>query len=764
MLLAALALAMDASTPLRVVPCSSWSGDTSSDGWQISALGGTLQVQKNGLCLEASNASVVASKCNSGAAHQRWRNVSTVAGEWQFQSKADPAGRCLMVASTSYSVGPGVLLADCDQTRGTPGHHYGPALIRSQMWSADQRGNGHGLALRSHGGSCCGDIFTTRPVCLTLDRYPRCTDTPSPGAWCDVRRNASSRAAALLAKMTLEEKASNMDSHNFGVPRLGVPPNLFSEALHGFVGGCGATVNFKTYTSTGCPTAFPQVISMGATWNRTLWSAVGTAVSDEVRGLYSQQPSVGFEAALFIWAPNINPFRDPRWGRGQEVVSEEPFACAEYAAHYIPGLQGIQKGADGRRFLKTVATAKHFFDYDLEGHGPTNRQNIDVNVSARDQAEYFSPPFKAAVQRGHAQSVMCRCALAHGLVPRSFISPRASQTPAFGSRVCASYNAVNGMPACSSAAMINGKLRSEWGFDGFVVSDCDALSDKASHRYIEKHFNGSLMVQAQQALRGGTDLNCGALYGEQNAAAVRVGLVHESELDTALGRVWTKAFELGVVDAGRKDDPSPYAALGAEAVDTPASRQLALEAALQGIVLLKNTNATNDRSSVEKPKLPMSSLLRADGLPRSLALIGPHANGSLIFLGGPNYHGDNQLVYENTPPLRARAHLPATATVLYEHGCDVNSKDKSGFNAAVKAAAGADEVVLFLGLDQTIENEGHDRASLELPGVQTELALAVAGAAKTPVVIVLVNGGPLAIRELKEAANVGMHCRQHPML
>jgi beta-D-xylosidase 4 len=709
-----------AATPLRVVPCSSWSGDTASDGWVItSATNGsaTFEVRNGKSCLEAAATTTPSVEACNGGAAQQWRNFSQGADGWQFQSASDPAGRCLMVASTSYSLGPGLLLDSCTQARGTT-YHYGPPLIKSQQWSVEPAKSG-GSAIRTHGGGCCGDIFQTRPVCLALDRYPSCADTPSMGAWCDMSASASARSSALLAAMTLEEKASNMDSHNFGVPRLGVPPNLFSEALHGFVGGCGKAVGGNT----GCPTSFPQVISMGASFNRTLWSAVGTAVSDEVRGLYSQQPDIGFEAALFLWAPNINPFRDPRWGRGQEVVSEDPFVCAEYAAHYIQGLQQITTAPDGRRFLKTVATAKHFFDYDLEGGPPvgpstTKRTHIDVNVTARDQVEFFSVPFRAAVERGNTQSVMC------------------------------SYNAVDGTPACLSDAMINGKMRSEWGFEGFVTSDCDAISDEATRDYIVRKFNGSLAVQAQQALRGGTDLNCGALYGEQNVGAVRSGLIHEAELDTALGRIWQKAFELGVVDAGREGNPNPYARLGAEAVDTPASRKLALEAALQGVVLLQN-----ERMAGGEPRLPLSGFL--DGSLTNLALIGPHANGSLIFLGGPNYHGDNQLVYENTPPLRARAHLPTTVRVTLEHGCDVASDDRSGFAAAEAAAAAADAVVLFLGLDQTIENEGRDRASLELPGVQAELAQAVATAAKAPVVVVLVNGGPLAVGALREDAKVG---------
>eukprot|EP00911_Craspedida_sp_UC1_P002879 UC1_evm1s2107 len=569
-----------------------------------------------------------------------------------------------------------------------------------------------------------------------------------------------------------------MDSFNFGVPRLAVPPNIFSEALHGICSGCGTPVEFENgYTSTGCPTAFPQVISMGASWNRTLWGMVGRAVSDETRGLYAQGSGIvgGWESALFVWAPNINPFRDPRWGRGQEVVSEEPLVCAEYAAHYIPALQGIISRAHepggGKQlpFLKTVATAKHFFDYDLEGVQPETRQEISVNVTARDQVEYFSPPFESAVKRGKTQSVMC------------------------------SYNAVNGMPACLSDDMINEKMRKSWGFDGFVVSDCDAINDVATHNYIVKKFNGSLQVQAQQAIRGGTDLNCGSLYGEQIEGTVRNGLLKEAEIDRALERVYTKAFQLGVIDeaataaaaaalpaaraqsqhsstvmsdsakfttdnrSSSSDSKSaapapapapdtaaasasatvgvnPYAHLGPEVVDTLAHRQLALEGALQGHVLLKNADGSH---------LP----LRGEDI-GSLALIGPHANGSSIFLGGPNYHGNNLIVLENTPLLRARAKLPH-ANVTFAQGCDVFCRERSGFEAAVALAAGVDQVVLYLGLNSSIENEGHDRSSLTLPGQQTALALAVAAAARRPVTIVLVNGGPLAVSELKASPQVG---------
>ena len=296
--------------------------------------------------------------------------------------------------------------------------------------------------------------------------------------------------------------------------------------------------------------------------------------------------------------------------------------------------------------------------------------------------------------------------------------------------------------------MINGVLRKNWKFDGFVVSDCDAISDGATSAYIARNFNGTaqrlLQVQAQQALRGGTDLNCGSLYGEQTAGAVQAGLLSEADLDVSLERVYTKAFQLGILDAASQTaghkNPNPYSRLGADAVDAPASRALAMEGALQGQVLLKN----DDR------RLPLDA-----GRVRKLALIGPHANGSTVFLGGGNYHGFNELVDEYTPLLRARAKLDPGTDIVYEQGCDLSNTSKAGFAAATAAAADADTVIIFLGTDGTIENEGHDRDNIELPGVQADLALAVADAASAPVVVVLVNGGTLAIRELKESPKVG---------
>ena len=273
------------------------------------------------LCLEAvgrdksgRTVAVVAAPCNSSSPSQQWRSANPLPAPSEettpiaassggdiisnnndddatqassskamliftgAQDPRDPAARCLEVSTTSYSLGPGLLLGECAQPR---------MLNKAVQWSIDN------TSLVSHGGACCGDIFATHPVCAAVDNEPTCADLlllQSGGReaqWCNTSLPAEARTKALLAAMTLQEKATNLDSHNFGVPRLAVPPNIFSEALHGMCAGCGASVQFPgEYESTGCPTSFPQVISMGASWNRTLWTAVGNLVSDEARGLY----------------------------------------------------------------------------------------------------------------------------------------------------------------------------------------------------------------------------------------------------------------------------------------------------------------------------------------------------------------------------------------------------------------------------------------------------------------------------------------------
>lgn len=359
---------------------------------------------------------------------------------------------------------------------------------------------------------------------------------------------------------------------------------------------------------------------------------------------------------------------------------------------------------------------------DLEGDNratpKTDRKEFDAQISARDAVEFYLPPFRAAMSGDSAaRSIMC------------------------------AYNAVNGVASCANDALINGVLRGAWGWDGFVVSDCDAIDDEASIAYANATLNNtSLAARAASALRGGTDLNCGEVYGEALGDAVTQGLVEEADVDAALERVLAEQFRLGYFD-----DPAdqPWASLGAESVDTRAHRELALDGAVAAMTLLANRAAPDGiygSASGGGAFLPLAR----NALAR-VAMIGPHANATADLLGGGNYHGDNAVFLDQSPLLGVTRALAAgrgergdAPVVVYARGTDVTSNDTSGIAAAVDAARGADVAIVCIGLNGDVENESLDRASLALPGAQQALVDAVL-ASGTPVVLVLINGGALAL-------------------
>jgi hypothetical protein len=322
--------------PVRLVPCQPLTDGTNS-GWELRPVGAKMAISMGSLCLSLSAAPGVLemAKCDGTAASQLWVQEAADAGALRLKSFD---GRCLRVSGSDYSFGPGVLLGPCE--RPEP-YSIEPRFAERLGWEYSAETPRNASQLRTTAIGCCGDIFSKLRLCLAVDKYPTCIDAPLSGfPFCNKDLPAAERARDLVSRMTLDEKAANMDSYNPGVPRLGLTPNTFGEALHAVNSGCGASHDFGTYKSTGCATVFPQVITLGATWNRSLWTAVGAAISTEVRALYNQ--NVGWHAGLFLWTPNINPFRgdvavhcteyptysaplhslDPRWGRGQEVPSE----------------------------------------------------------------------------------------------------------------------------------------------------------------------------------------------------------------------------------------------------------------------------------------------------------------------------------------------------------------------------------------------------------------------------------------------------------
>lgn len=490
---------------------------------------------------------------------------------------------------------------------------------------------------------------------------------------------ARARAADLVSRMTLDEKVSQMVHTAPAIERLGVPAyNWWNECLHG-VGRAGIA------------TVFPQAIGLAATFDTDLMRRVGTAISDEARAKHSEALRRSGHSdqyhGLTFWSPNINIFRDPRWGRGQETYGEDPFLTARMGVAFVKALQG-----DHPRYLKLVATPKHFAVHS----GPEkDRHGFDARVNQRDLRETYLYAFRACVKEAHARSIM----------------------PA--------YNRTNGEPCGASVTLLQKILREEWGFDGYVVSDCGAISDIYLHHGIVR----TAAEAAALAVHNGCDLNCGDTYCAL-ADAVGLRLIEEAEIDRALIRLFEARMRLGMFDAPAR---VPYASIPIEVNDCEAHRALALEAAERSIVLLKNGGV-----------LPVAAGVR------KIAVIGPNADDVETLLG--NYNGTPSRATTPLAGIKARA-AQAGIAVTYKPGCAVAGGSEDGFDAAVASARDADLVVMVLGLSPRLEGEegeanlidkGGDRVDIGLPAIQERLLQQIVGAGK-PVVVVLQGGSALAV-------------------
>lgn len=385
---------------------------------------------------------------------------------------------------------------------------------------------------------------------------------------------AKARAAALVARMTLEEKAAQLKHEAPGIPRLGIPAyDWWSEGLHGVARAGEATV-------------FPQAIGLAATFDAPLIHRTADVIATEFRAKYVAERGADGSSrqyrGLTVWSPNINIFRDPRWGRGQETFGEDPYLTGRLGVAFITGLQG-----DDPRYYKTVATAKHFAVHS----GPeADRHRDDIHPSRHDLEDTYLPAFKAAVVEGKAAAVMC------------------------------AYNAIDGIPACATP-MLQTRIRGTWGFDGHIVSDCAAIADffkPDAHRY-----SRTPEEAVAAALKAGTDLICAEFSVDKGTdpqvvvRAVKSGLLPETVLDRAITRLMEARIRLGLFDPPAK---VPYFAIPASDFDTPEHAALAMDVARASIVLLKN-----------------DGLLPLKAAPRRIAVIGPNADSVDALVG--NYNG-----------------------------------------------------------------------------------------------------------------------------
>ncbi|MGO8721081.1 MAG: glycoside hydrolase family 3 C-terminal domain-containing protein [Acidobacteriaceae bacterium] len=369
------------------------------------------------------------------------------------------------------------------------------------------------------------------------------------------------RVDELVSKMTLPEKVSQMQNHAAAIPRLGIAEyDWWSEALHGVA-------------RSGYATVFPQAIGMAATWDAPLIHEEGHVIGIEARGRYNsavREDNHSIFYGMDFWSPNVNIFRDPRWGRGQETYGESPFLTGQLATQFVEGLQG-----DNPNYYLAIATPKHF---DVHSGPEPLRHRFNVDVSPHDLEDTYLPAFRAAIVDGHADSIMC------------------------------AYNAVDGVPACANQMLLQKTLRGDWNFDGYVVSDCGAVGDIADgHKYAPTVEQASV-----DAVRAGTDLSCGDEYSTL-VKAVHDGLIKESEIDTAVKRLMTARIRLGIL-APAKDQP--LQSLDRSIVYSTEHARLDLLAADESMVLLKNDGVLPLRARV-----------------KTIAVIGPNA-ASLVALEG----------------------------------------------------------------------------------------------------------------------------------
>jgi beta-glucosidase len=412
--------------------------------------------------------------------------------------------------------------------------------------------------------------------------------------WFDASQPLDKRVNALVASMTLEEKAAQTLNHAAAIPRLGVPEyDYWNEGLHGIA-------------RSGYATLFPQAIGLAATWDTSLQRQVADVVSIEARAKYNQairDDNHRIFYGLTIWSPNINIFRDPRWGRGQETYGEDPFLTTQMGLAFVKGLQG-----DDPKYFRTIATPKHFAVHS----GPeSTRHSANIDVSPRDLEDTYLPAFRATIMEGHADSIMC------------------------------AYNRIDGEPACANTMLLKTYLRGDWKFDGFVTSDCGAISDFYSAR--GHHFSPDAAHASATAVKMGTDTTCGKEYIAL-VQAVHDGLITEAEVDQAVRRLFTARFRLGMFDPPSK---VKYAQLPYSIVDSPEHRALSLKTAHEAIVLLKNDGTLPLKAGVRK-----------------VAVIGPNA-ASLASVEG------NYFTIPSHPVLPVdgvEEALRGKATVTYEQG------------------------------------------------------------------------------------------------
>ncbi|MBW4888546.1 glycoside hydrolase family 3 C-terminal domain-containing protein [Mucilaginibacter sp. HMF5004] len=509
-------------------------------------------------------------------------------------------------------------------------------------------------------------------------------DKPYAYKFQDPSLSTEERVNDLISKMTLEEKVGQMLNAAPAIPRLGVPAyNWWNECLHGV-----ARTPFKV-------TVYPQAIAMAATWDKNSMHTMADYTAEEGRAVYNESiknDKHGIYLGLTYWTPNINIFRDPRWGRGQETYGEDPYLTGEMGRAFVTGLQG-----NDPKYLKAAGCAKHYAVHS----GPEDvRHKFNTDISDYDLWDTYLPAFRKLVVDAKVAGVMC------------------------------AYNAFKGQPCCGSDLLMNNILRNDWKFTGYVTSDCGGIDDFYRNNGHKTHPDAE--SAAADAVLHGTDVECGKVTFKSLFQAVKDGKLTEKQLDESLKRLFTTRFRLGMFDPV---EAVKYNSIGKEVLEAPAHTAQALKMARQSVVLLKNENHL----------LPLSKGLK------KVAILGPNADNAVSVLG--NYNGTPSHVTSALEGIKSK--LAPGAEIIYDKGVDFVGDSITHYDYAQTAAKVKDvDVIIYVGgIAPQLEGEemkvnkqgfhGGDKTSILLPNVQTELLKALQATGK-PVVFVMMTGSAIA--------------------
>jgi len=491
------------------------------------------------------------------------------------------------------------------------------------------------------------------------------------------------RVNDLVSRLTLEEKVGQMLNSAPAVDRLGIPAyNWWNEGLHGV-----ARTPFKV-------TVYPQAIGMAATFDKNSLHQMADYTAEEGRAINNESIKNGnrkIYLGLTYWTPNINIFRDPRWGRGQETYGEDPYLTGALGKAFVTGLQG-----NDPKYLKAAACAKH---YAVHSGPESSRHEFDAEISDYDLWDTYLPAFHNLVVNAKVAGVMC------------------------------AYNAFKGQPCCGNDLLMNNILRNEWNFTGYVTSDCGAIDDF----YLRHKTSKDAESAAADAVLHGTDVECGNVTYKTLVNAVKDGKLTEQQLDISVKRLFTIRFRLGMFDP---PEMVKYAQIGTDVLESPQHKSHALKMARQAIVLLKNDGNT----------LPLSRNLK------KIAVIGPNADNALSILG--NYNGSPSQLVTALQGIKTKLGL-GTEVIYKKGTDFIGDPDtKPDFTALADSVKDADAIIFVGGISPQLEGEemrvnkagfsGGDRTSIALPEVQTQLLTALQATGK-PVVFVMMTGSALAI-------------------